>query len=327
MANLSPASNSKTNGVLGLLQLQDSVAVARSHFGSSYFSCQSGGVTGPSVSFCVRLSNRFAVADMAELAAPAAIDEPLHLVVLVDDIVMNTFGNADRPPTNKTAKLEFERFVRSGPAERVRIIIQWWFKRPQMGARCRTMFHQKEMADREARRKRRTYQNRRANQEAYDEMMDENEEFQIFFQHAIEDGYAGGDDHEGLVLDDEEGMMNPAVGDADAHVSFVPPLVVVPLGLPRVSSHAAGVEGLCRTRLESGADDDPATRSTKRRPASESWESTTTGKRGDLDKNGWPRAWRQVSSSAETSPTSPSSVSGSSASSSRDEFVGIVISE
>ena len=262
----------------------------------------------------MRLSNRFVVADMAELAAPEAIDEPLHHVVMVDESVMNTFGNADRPPTNKTAKLEFERFVRSGPAERVRIIIQWWFKRPQMGARCRTMFHQIQMADRAARRKRRTYQNRRANQEAFDEMMDENEEFQIFFQHAIEDVYAGGDDHEGLVLDDEEGMMNPAVGDADAHV--VSPVDAV-----------TAVEGLCRTRLEFGADDDPATRSRERRPASESWESTTTGKRGDLDKNGWPRAWRQVSSSAETSPTSPSSVSGSSASSSRDEFVGIVISE
>ena len=121
---MSPASNSKTNGVLELLQLQDSVAVARSDFGSSYFSCQSGGVTGPSVSFCVRLSNRFVVADMAELAAPEAIDEPLHHVVMVDESVMNTFGNADKPPTNKTAKLEFERFVRSGPAERVRIIIQ-----------------------------------------------------------------------------------------------------------------------------------------------------------------------------------------------------------
>ena len=59
----------------------------------------------------MRLSNRFAVADMAELAAPAAIDEPLHLVVLVHEIVMNTFGTTDRSPTNRSAQLELERFV------------------------------------------------------------------------------------------------------------------------------------------------------------------------------------------------------------------------
>ena len=83
MANLSPASNSKTNGVLELLQLQDSVAI---------------------------LDQAFAVvrAEVSQdplyrfvCASPAMAE----LVVLVDEIVMNTFGNADKPPTNKTAVL------------------------------------------------------------------------------------------------------------------------------------------------------------------------------------------------------------------------------
>ena len=57
---------------------------------------------------------------------------------------LNTVGQSDREPTLLSAQRELQRFLEESQAGRIKLIVQYWFKRPRMGYTIRDMYSKME---------------------------------------------------------------------------------------------------------------------------------------------------------------------------------------
>ena len=58
---------------------------------------------------------------------------------------LNTVGQADREPTLLSAQRELQRFLEDSQAGRIKLIVQYWFKRPRMREKIRDLYHKMEI--------------------------------------------------------------------------------------------------------------------------------------------------------------------------------------
>ena len=104
----------------------------------------------------------------------ASIPDALREVaVRILESTLNTFGHADVEPTPLSAQRELQRFLEEGQAGRIKLIVQYWFKRPRMGYTIRDLCSKMETKKRTSDQKHLYYLRHRADQAALADIFDE----------------------------------------------------------------------------------------------------------------------------------------------------------
>jgi hypothetical protein len=67
-------------------------------------------------------------------------DAPREVAVRILESTLNTVGQAGREPTVLSAQREPQRFLEESQSGRIKLIVQYWFKRLRMGYTIRDMY-------------------------------------------------------------------------------------------------------------------------------------------------------------------------------------------